>query len=125
MKGEFLAAVAAGPVFELLGKQSLRTEVWPSPDTPILNDMGYFMHNGPHSPLPGDYVLLAKFMEKHFGKPQGILHDMPLPEGHVSLKPRDFMNGRASRHALLLTSPFAQNLGCGDLSPTFGAPTRS
>ena len=68
-KGEFLAAVAAGPVFELLGKQSLRTEVWPSPDTPILNDMGYFMHNGPHSPLPGDYVLLAKFMEKHFGKP--------------------------------------------------------
>ena len=38
-KGEFLAAVAAGPVFELLGKQSLRTEVWPSPDTPILNDM--------------------------------------------------------------------------------------
>ncbi len=65
-KGEFLAAVAAEPVYELFGKRGLGTRTWPGPDTPILNDIGYFMHKGPHGVFRGDYVIMAQFMEKHF-----------------------------------------------------------
>lgn len=45
-KGEFLAAVAAEPVYRLLGKKGLETDVWPAAGQPILNDLGYYMHAG-------------------------------------------------------------------------------
>lgn len=64
-RGEFLAIVAAEPVYELFGKRGLGTKMWPAPETAILNDMGYFMHDGPHSPPPGDYLVVAQFMGKH------------------------------------------------------------
>jgi hypothetical protein len=64
-KGEFLAAVAGGPVYELLGKKSLRTEVWPAAGTPLLNDLGYFMHSGGHGAMPSDYPVFINFMKMH------------------------------------------------------------
>ena len=67
-KGEFLAAVAAAPVYELLGKKSLETNVWPAAGTPILNDLGYYMHDGGHGTVPGDYDIFVEFMKKHFRK---------------------------------------------------------
>ena len=36
-KGEFLAAVAAGPVYKLLGKQGLGTDQMPAAGKPILH----------------------------------------------------------------------------------------
>jgi hypothetical protein len=65
-KGEFLAAVAAAPVYELLGKKSLGTDVYPSAGVPILNDLGYFMHAGGHGALPADYAIFIKFIKMHF-----------------------------------------------------------
>jgi hypothetical protein len=65
-KGEFLAAVAGGPVFELLGKKSLGTDVMPGPGQPVLNDLGYFMHKGGHGALPSDFEVFIKFMKMHF-----------------------------------------------------------
>jgi hypothetical protein len=47
-KGEFLAAVAAGPVYKLLGKDPLDTDVWPAAKVPILHDLAYYMHDGGH-----------------------------------------------------------------------------
>ena len=41
-KGEFLAAVAAGPVYRLFGKQGLDTDVMPPAGTPILHTIGYY-----------------------------------------------------------------------------------
>lgn len=67
-KGEFVAAVAGGPVYELLGKKSLRTDVLPEAGVPILNDLGYFMHSGGHGALPADYEIFIKFMKMHFFK---------------------------------------------------------
>ena len=67
-KGEFVAAVAGGPVYELLGKKSLRTNVMPPAGVPILNDLGYFMHAGGHGALPADYEIFIKFMKIHFFK---------------------------------------------------------
>ena len=47
-KGEFLAEVAAGPVYKLLGKQDLGTDAWPAAKEPIFHDLGYYMHDGGH-----------------------------------------------------------------------------
>jgi hypothetical protein len=65
-KGEFLAAVAAGPVYELLGKKGLETDVWPNAGTPILHDLGYYMHSGSHGTLPADFDIFIKFIKMHF-----------------------------------------------------------
>ncbi len=65
-KGEFLAAVAAEPVFKLLGKKGLGTDVMPAAGQPVLNDLGYFMHAGGHGAMPADYEVFIKFMTMHF-----------------------------------------------------------
>ncbi len=65
-KGEFMAAVAGGPVYELLGKKSLGTDVMPAAGQPILNDLAYFMHDGGHGALPEDFEVFVKFMKMHF-----------------------------------------------------------
>ncbi|MGH9722020.1 MAG: alpha/beta hydrolase family protein [Bryobacteraceae bacterium] len=64
-KGEFLAAVAAGPVYKLLGKQGLDTGQLPPAGQPILNTIGYHMHNGGHGTIPSDWDVFLKFMEMH------------------------------------------------------------
>ena len=65
-KGEFAAAVAAGPVYELLDKTGLETDVWPAAGTPVLNDLGYYMHAGGHGTLPADYDIFIEFIKMHF-----------------------------------------------------------
>ena len=63
-KGEFLAAVAASPVYELLGKQGLgaQTEDWPPAET-LRNDIGYHMNNSGHG--ANDWRVHADFLKKH------------------------------------------------------------
>jgi len=65
-KGEFLAAVAAGPAYELFGKKSLETDIYPESGKPILNDLGYYMHAGGHGAMPADYKIFIRFMKMHF-----------------------------------------------------------
>ena len=65
-KGEFLAAVAAEPVFKLLGKQGLGTTTMPEPGQAIMHTIGYHMHPGGHGTSPGDWEYFLKFMEMHF-----------------------------------------------------------
>jgi hypothetical protein len=65
-KGEFLAAVAAGPVYTLLGKEALGTDHMPSAGTPIFHTLGYVMHDGGHGTIPSDWDLFLQFMQKHF-----------------------------------------------------------
>lgn len=63
-KGEFLAAVAAGPVYKLLGKQDLGTDVWPSAKTPIFsNGLNYYMHEGGHGMVPTDWDIYVQFLK--------------------------------------------------------------
>jgi len=64
-KGEFLAAVAAEPVYRLLGKEGLGTDRMPEPGQPILHTIGYQMHAGGHGTLPGDWPYFLKFMQMH------------------------------------------------------------
>jgi hypothetical protein len=67
-KGEFLAAVAAEPVFRLFGKEGLGTDQMPAAGQPILHTIGYYMHAGGHGTLPGDWEIFQKFLEMHLGK---------------------------------------------------------
>jgi hypothetical protein len=64
-KGEFLAAVAAGPVYKLLGKDPLDTDVWPAAKTPILHDLAYYMHDGGHGMVPTDWDIYIQFLKMH------------------------------------------------------------
>lgn len=64
-KGEFLAEVAAGPVYKLLGKDPLDTDVWPAAKTPILHDLAYDMHDGPHGMVPTDWEIYIQFLKMH------------------------------------------------------------
>ena len=64
-KGEFLAAVAAGPVYHLYGKQDLGTDQWPAAGHPILHTMGYLMHAGGHGTIPSDWDVFLQFLEMH------------------------------------------------------------
>jgi hypothetical protein len=64
-KGEFLAAVAASPVYTLLGKQGLETREWPPAGEEVLRTIGYRMHSGGHAQLPEDWALFLRFMELH------------------------------------------------------------
>ena len=64
-KGEFLAAVAAEPVYKLLGKDGLDTDVLPEAKQPILHDIGYYMHEGGHGMVPTDWAVYIEFLKKH------------------------------------------------------------
>src|SRR4029078_9723266 len=64
-KGEFLAAVAAGPVFKLLGKRVLDTDTIPQANEPILHTIGYTMHAGGHGSQPSDWEQYFAFMRMH------------------------------------------------------------
>jgi hypothetical protein len=65
-KGEFLAAVAAGPVYKLLGKDPLDTDTWPEAKQPILHDLSYYMHEGGHGMVPTDWNIYVDFLKMHF-----------------------------------------------------------
>jgi hypothetical protein len=64
-KGEFLATVAAGPVYKLLGKDALDTETWPEAKQPILHDLSYYMHDGGHGMVPTDWNIYVEFLKMH------------------------------------------------------------
>jgi hypothetical protein len=64
-RGEFLAAVAAGPVWRLLGKDDLGATEMPAPGVPILHTLGYEMHEGGHGTVPSDWDVFLKFMQLH------------------------------------------------------------
>ena len=52
-QGMFMAAVAASPVYRLLGKRGLDTSVFPPIETPLIDgDLGFRQHAGGHTPVP-------------------------------------------------------------------------
>lgn len=52
-RGMFMAAVAAGPVYRVLGKTGLGTTVFPATETTLIQgDLGFRQHAGGHTPVP-------------------------------------------------------------------------
>jgi hypothetical protein len=65
--GEFKAAVAAGPVYRLLGKNDLGTIELPPLDTPVTKgDLGWHYHTGGHAATPADWKAFLEFVGKYF-----------------------------------------------------------
>lgn len=65
-KGEFLAAVAAEPVYNLFGKKGPGTTVMPKAgDQSLLNTLGYYMHAGGHGTVPSDWAVYMTFLKKY------------------------------------------------------------
>ena len=56
-----LAAVAAGPVWELFGKVGLGTDTYPAVDTAIGSSIGYHVRSGPHDITAVDWGHFADF----------------------------------------------------------------
>src|SRR5690606_38642831 len=76
-KGEFLAALAAEPVYRLFGKADLgRTTLPEAGNTNLLNTLGYYMHKGGHTVLQEDYDIFIRFMQKHLmdGADRSVTH---------------------------------------------------
>ena len=69
-RGEFLAAVAAEPVFKLFGKQGLglKADQMPAAGQPVLHTLGYFMHEGGHGAIPSDWDVYLNFMDLYLKK---------------------------------------------------------
>jgi hypothetical protein len=64
--GEFLAEVAAGPVYRLLGKADLGTSEMPAPDTPLITgDLGFHYHTGGHAITLSDWKAFLEFADRH------------------------------------------------------------
>jgi hypothetical protein len=68
-KGMFLAAVAAGPVYELLGARGLGTDVFPAVETPLIGgDLAFRQHAGGHTPAP-NWPTFIEFASRYFKTP--------------------------------------------------------
>ena len=68
-RGEFLAEVAAGPVYRLLGKQDLGTTEFPNPDTPLLTgDLAFNYHTGRHAIMPDEWKEFLDFAARHWAE---------------------------------------------------------
>jgi hypothetical protein len=64
-KGEFLACVAAGPVYRLLGAQDLGTKEMPPLNQPIMHSIGYHVRTGRHAVTAFDWEQFLAFADMH------------------------------------------------------------
>ena len=60
-RGEFLAAVAASPVWKVFGKEGLGTDAFPAVDSPVGATIGYHVRSGPHDITAVDWGHFADF----------------------------------------------------------------
>jgi hypothetical protein len=64
-RGEFLACVAAGPVYRLLGARDLGTDRMPPLDQPIMRTIAYHIRTGRHEVTSFDWDQFLAFADMH------------------------------------------------------------
>ena len=65
-KGEFLAEVAAGPVYRLVGARDLgATQMPPQEQDVDSGDLAFRYHTGPHAIVPSDWKAFLTFADKY------------------------------------------------------------
>lgn len=66
-KGMFLGGAMAGPVYELLGKKSMRTTLFPPEGTLIDGDIAFRQHEGGHTTGP-NWPYFIQFAKRYFSE---------------------------------------------------------
>ncbi len=66
-KGEFLAALSASRVYELLGESGLPTAQMPPAGQRVGGALSYYLHAGGHGTVPSDWEEFLDFIEAHVG----------------------------------------------------------
>jgi len=64
-EGEFLCAVAATPVYELLGADGISTDQWPVPPTLLNSRLGYYIRPGGHDVTSEDWHATLDWADRH------------------------------------------------------------
>lgn len=64
-KGEFLAAHAAGSVYQLFGKVGITSSEMPAPDQPVGDTIGYHLRTGKHDITAYDWSQYLDFADRH------------------------------------------------------------
>ncbi len=65
-RGMFMAAVAAGPVYKLLGKKDLGTTEFPKVETPLMDgELAFRQHSSGHTPVP-NWPTFIEFSSRYF-----------------------------------------------------------
>ena len=64
--GEFLAAKAAEPVYQLYGLSGLGVDRQPAPDQPVGDFIGYHLRTGEHDLTEYDWAQYMNFADRHF-----------------------------------------------------------
>jgi hypothetical protein len=65
-RGMFMAAVAAGPVYKLLGEKDLGTDVFPKPETGLMDgEITFRQHSAGHTPVP-NWPFFIAFAARYF-----------------------------------------------------------
>jgi hypothetical protein len=67
-RGEFLAARAATPVYELFGKTGIYETDFPPLDRPLKHDIWLNCHDGKHDVFSSDWDKFLDFADAHFSK---------------------------------------------------------
>jgi hypothetical protein len=65
-RGEFLGAVHASRVYELLGKPGIGTDQMPGLNQPIMHTVAYHIRDGKHDVTAYDWEQYLKFAEMHW-----------------------------------------------------------
>ena len=66
--GEFLAAKAAGVVYELFGKTGVGVGKQPAVNRPVGDYVGYHIRTGEHDVTEYDWIQYLNFADRHFGR---------------------------------------------------------
>ena len=68
-RGEFLSALEASRVYDLLGYPGLPVDEMPAPDTPVMGQVGYHIRSGQHDITEYDWNRYMDFADKHGLRP--------------------------------------------------------
>ncbi len=81
-QGMFMAAVGAGPVYRLLGKKDLGTDLFPAPETSLIDgDIAFRRHSGGHTDGP-NWPAFLTFAGRYFKGPGLRLAVSDVPSAH-------------------------------------------